>query len=861
MEASRTDKPIRSSTIMWLGFLVGLILGLFFLAVDVLVDVYILGRAPTSRNLTNPIEIWVRFFMFLVIIGFCLVYARLMLANKRLEQNEARYGALTEAAHDVIFIVNRDDIVEYVNARAASRFSRRPEDLIGKRRHDLFPPDVAEKEKKNLEQVLASGEPLHVEEPITFPNHIEWQATWLVPLKEKSGRVRAVMGVGRDITERVRAEEALKESEQRFRGISAALGEGVCVLDQNGLLTFMNPEAERLLGYAESELAGRDIHDLIHYQKANGTRIEPEDCSMRRVLAEGTAYYGEELFTRKDGKVFPVSCISTPIKKEGKVVAVVTAFQDIRERKHAAEELEFRSRLLDNATDSVFVLTREGEMLYVNEAAYKTRGYTKEELLAMPLSQLDAPEFREIAKEHIETLLRTGIAVFEAAHLKKDGTVMPVEVHASTITYRGRQVIVSIVRDITRRKKGELTLRRSKELGDALNEINSAINSTLEFEKIMLRVAQDVGAVTGCEATAVNLREDERWVIRYLHGLPSDLVGTRLTREQAKHLSLTAKTKTALVVEDTATDERVDRGCMEMLGIKSFVSVPLILKDEVIGDICFAYLSAASPFTELQVDFVTKVAASVTLAVENARRYEAERIIADTLQEALLTLPEDVAGIEFGHLYRSATEATDVGGDFYDLFEFEHNKVGVTIGDISGKGLEAATLTSLVKNTVKAYAHVDASPASIMAKTNHLVLEASKATTFSSVFFGILDLTKGVLTYCSAGHPPGILKTEHECELLAGGSPIVGALADVRYADEIQVMKPGDALVLYTDGTTEARRNDEFFGEKRLLDYVREIKGAPSKMPERIFEKIQAFTGGRLSDDIALLVIGLRRKR
>lgn len=130
--------------------------------------------------------------------------------------------------------------------------------------------------------------------------------------------------------------------------MTSALGEGIIVLDPEGYLMLMNPEAERLLGWSADELAGRNIHDIIHFQHADGRPYPREFCPMVRVAGDGTAYRSDdgEVFTRKDGGTFPVSYIATPILQDGRVIASVTAFQDVTARKEAEAALrESRERL------------------------------------------------------------------------------------------------------------------------------------------------------------------------------------------------------------------------------------------------------------------------------------------------------------------------------------------------------------------------------------------------------------------------------------------------------------------------------------------------------------------------------------
>ncbi|HZD59171.1 MAG TPA: PP2C family protein-serine/threonine phosphatase, partial [Anaerolineae bacterium] len=170
---------------------------------------------------------------------------------------------------------------------------------------------------------------------------------------------------------------------------------------------------------------------------------------------------------------------------------------------------------------------------------------------------------------------------------------------------------------------------------------------------------------------------------------------------------------------------------------------------------------------------------------------------------------------------------------------------------------EAATLTSLVKNTIKAHAYEDGTPALIMAKTNDLVARFSPLGNFITASFSILDMATGQLTYCSAGHPPAIIKRKAGgIDLLSKHSLIIGAFSKVNYRSGKAILRKGDTLIFYTDGITEARSNGDFFGEERLVEFIKGLGPTPAKeLPQVIFNKVWQFTGGRLSDDIALLCL------
>lgn len=147
--------------------------------------------------------------------------------------------------------------------------------------------------------------------------------------------------------ERRQALEALRANEKLLRGITSSLGEGLYVLNDSGKLIFMNPEAERLLGWTESELLGQDVHRIIHPQNPDGTPLAESDCGVLGVLKDGSVYKtDDEVFACKNGSLMPVSYVATAIVKGGKTAAVVTAFQDISKRKQAEQDLiESREQL------------------------------------------------------------------------------------------------------------------------------------------------------------------------------------------------------------------------------------------------------------------------------------------------------------------------------------------------------------------------------------------------------------------------------------------------------------------------------------------------------------------------------------
>ncbi len=214
------------------------------------------------------------------------------------------------------------------------------------------------------------------------------------PFEHGKGRY-ALLAI-EDVTELKKAESALQAGEARLRNITAMLGEGIYALDREGKLTFLNPEAERLLGWTEAELLGKNIHNLIHHQKANGTVITRDECPLYKATSEGRMCREDEgIFWRKDGTSFPVSIVATPMREDGGIMGSVAIFQDITERKRATEELQKLNDLLARqaTTDA---LTGIANRLKFKEALSAELARSRRHHLTFSLIMFDIDHFKQV---------------------------------------------------------------------------------------------------------------------------------------------------------------------------------------------------------------------------------------------------------------------------------------------------------------------------------------------------------------------------------------------------------------------------------------------------------------------------------
>lgn len=314
------------------------------------------------------------------------------------------------------------------------------------------------------------------------------------------------------------------------------------------------------------------------------------------------------------------------------------------------------------------------------------------------------------------------------------------------------------------------------------------------------------------------------------------------------------------------SDERSRRpGCNEVvLSSKTFreFDYALLLRD-----------GSQEPIDDLEYDYLVHLARDYELIAEGESQKREERHIAQTLQVGMRNSLGDVPGIVTDSVYSSATNSALVGGDFYTLIRLPDDRAVMVLGDVSGKGIEAASMASLVKTALTAYAWEGASPAHMARSLNSMLMGFSRVETFVTSFIAKIDLKGGRASYCSAGHPPSMLirpssgvlgeseRSSAEVELLSRQSGVIGAFDGMVYESGSFSFSPGDMLFMYTDGAIEARdASGGFYGEQRLRDLLlAHADDGVAGLCQTVLADLDRFAGSALDDDIALVALQFLR--
>ena len=236
--------------------------------------------------------------------------------------------------------------------------------------------------------------------------------------------------------------------------------------------------------------------------------------------------------------------------------------------------------------------------------------------------------------------------------------------------------------------------------------------------------------------------------------------------------------------------------------------------------------------------------------------------VAREIQQAILPrifppFPENAEELDIA---ASMNAAKDVGGDFYDFFRIDEDRIGFVIADVSGKGVPAAIFMAVSRTLIRATGIRGVVPSECITYSNELLAKESANFMFVTVFYGIYNIKTGEVTYTNAGHnPPYLMKADGTIEQLPLSKDIVvGALDDFQFSEETLQLEHGDTLLLYTDGVTEAINvNNEEFGEKRLEDTLKDVAHQNcQQIIDAVKENVSSFAGeAEQSDDITLLAI------
>jgi PAS domain S-box-containing protein len=309
----------------------------------------------------------------------------------------------------------------------------------------------------------------------------------------------------------------------------------------------------------------------------------------------------------------------------------------------------------------------------------------------------------------------------------------------------------------------------------------------------------------------------------------------------------------------TINDPEVVRLIHE-LQLRSAMIVPLSARGRTLGAMTYVWAESGRTYSSADLALAQTLAARIALVIDNARLYRDRDHIARTLQHSLLPPePPTIEGLDIAASYRPAGEGIEAGGDFYDAFDIGEGEWTVALGDVVGKGPDAAALMGMVRHTIRAAAIRERAPARVLATVNAAVSRQTTDEQFcTAVAARLRPQGEQVMAWiCVAGHPaPVVLRADGSLHWIEVSGALLGVLEDAALSEQEIRLSPSDTLILYTDGVTEERGDGGAFGERGLVAALADAAGQPaSEIVERIERAVLAHGSGEPRDDIAILAV------
>lgn len=441
---------------------------------------------------------------------------------------------------------------------------------------------------------------------------------------------------------------------------------------------------------------------------------------------------------------------------------------------------------------------------------------------------------------------------------------LAVAVQNARLHERAKELSTILERTLESERRGARQLR-------ALYAITQSFAESLSYEATLEAIARTMVELLDVDVAVIRMPDarNEWLTTRAAHVAEPrarEVAGDLLTRPQPVDAPLARRLlrsrRPVVLAPGTAAPEDVHRVLDPFLRQGATAAViPLATPGEVLGTLTLVSFDADRPVDREGVETALAVGAQAALAIDNARLYEQQKDFAETMQRSLLPreLPR-VRGLELGHVYESSARL-DVGGDLYDFVELEGGRLAVIVGDVLGKGVEAAADMAMTKFSFRVLARAGAKPGSFLESLNDVVADELDPGEFVTAVYALIDPSARMVWCACAGHPPArLVRPGGRVRPLGASGLVLGIEPGQEYRSERVDLEPGSAIVLYTDGVLEARRGGELYGMERLDEVLaaNHALGA-QELADAILADCRSFSGGDLADDCAIVCVKLAR--
>lgn len=398
------------------------------------------------------------------------------------------------------------------------------------------------------------------------------------------------------------------------------------------------------------------------------------------------------------------------------------------------------------------------------------------------------------------------------------------------------------------------------EINESIARIGSALSSSLDLDQALKQIADLVAGIFKCECTIVITGKRHNGGIQTMaySGANRDIL---LTDKQTVQLCRSSIESLEPKFIDNSVLNELKLSDLQCEGnSRCLVCIPMIVSNRALGVITL-YTPDKDFLSADDIELIKVFASHAAVAVHNAISYELESRVAFVLQNAILTSSSvSTDKLEVVHAYKPAVDGTLVGGDFYDLIDLHNGKIAFTVGDVSGKGVEAAVYAAMIKYSLRAHLQTCSSPDELICLLDKTIAGQTESTIFATMFFGMLDIETGRLDYVNAGHNPPIYLQNGGFKSLDPTCAILGAEINQTYKSNSITLENDSLLLLYTDGVSEARRDKELFGSEGIRNKMSALLDQDTQtIVSGILASALEFAGGEQKDDVVIMALRMKK--
>ncbi len=716
------------------------------------------------------------------------------------------------------------------------------------------------------------------------------------------GTIAGVLVFAADVTAHVRDRrgqqtlaEQLTVTEDRYRTLFETLPQGVIYCAADGLIIEANPAASEILGVDADAMISWPLAPAWHAVHEDGTPWRPEEFPVTVALRTGEvvtdAVVGVPHGRTGELRWLQITAVPDARDQDGRPQRAYAMFRDLTAQRRAEATIRDGSELMGRLREANVlgvVVVSEQRVIEANDAYLGIIGYTREELAAGRIAwrEITPPEWIGVEQDALAHLRRTGVCrPFEKEYIHRDGHRVPVLIGAAVID-RSPMRWTSFVVDLTarqraERERAELLARERAARAEAGNarerlafllragDLVAAGRDRHELLQHAARLVVDsmadfclVYLPTGdasLRAISIAHRDRARGVIL------ADLRDDPLPTVGQLTVQAVYATGSSRLVRDAAARladrDDIPPALADLLGRlrpDNVLVAPLTAGQHPLGVLALGRGPERPCFTETDIAVVEELGRRMAVGLANADTSARDHTIAETLQRSVLPdlLPK-IAGLDLAVRYFPATDGVDVGGDWYDAFRLDGDRVGLVIGDVVGHNIAAASIMGQVRNLLRGYAIEDPHPADVLRRTN-TALARLLPEALATVVYAVFDPAVGELSYANAGHPPPILTTTAgQAEYLdVAVGVMLGASGDAAFTTARRHLPPGAGVLFYTDGLIEDRHRDITDGLDALAVAMQSFTAVSA---EQTCVAAQAMLPGSAprADDICLLAARL----